>query len=225
MAVLVSQREIPRNGVTTSLKVHNGGALAEDRRIARSKKALRQALIELIEERGVDGFTVNDLCTYADLNRGTFYNHFHDKDEFLLSLEDEIIDDLEGFRVQLTRLSFADLVRYRLNSQPLPFLVDLFDYLREQGDFLHAVMGAGGDGRFSLRLRDAVCTNLIRSVLHERYRNNPTPFVDYYISFYASAYLGVITRWIENGMNESSETMARIAMRLFFIKPGESIEL
>ena len=41
----------------------------------------------------------------------------------------------------------------------------------------------------------------------------------------ASAYLGVITRWIETGMRESSEEMALIAMRLFFIKPGESIKL
>ena len=63
------------------------------------------------------------------------------------------------------------------------------------------------------------------SVLHERYRNDPEPFVGYYVAFFASAYLGVITRWIETGMRESSEEMALIAMRLFFIKPGESIKL
>ena len=79
--------------------------------------------------------------------------------------------------------------------------------------------------RFGPRLRDAVCTNLIQSILHERYRNNPEPFVQYYVAFFASAYLGVIQRWIETGMRESSEEMALIAMRLFFIKPGESITL
>ncbi len=35
----------------------------------------------------------------------------------------------------------------------------------------------------------------------------------------------VICRWIETGMEESSEEMARIAVRLLFIKPGESIKL
>ena len=34
-----------------------------------------------MEERGFDGITVNDLCVQADLNRGTFYNHFRDKDD------------------------------------------------------------------------------------------------------------------------------------------------
>lgn len=196
-----------------------------DRRIARSRRALRAALIELMEERGLDAVSVNDLCARADLNRGTFYNHFHDKDDLLTTLEDEVIDDLERIQEQMQSLTVMDLVRYRTRKQPLPFLVDLFDYLREQGDFLHAVTGPGGDIRFAPRLRDSVCANLIQTILHERYRNDPTPFVQYYVAFYASAYLGVIERWIETGMQESSEEMALIAMRLFFSKPGESITL
>ena len=200
-------------------------ATSTDRRIARSKRALRSALIELIEERGLDDVSVNDLCARADLNRGTFYNHFHDKDDLVTTLEDEVISDLERIQEQMKDLTVMDLVRYRMRKQPLPFLVDLFDYLREQGDFLHAITGPGGDIRFAPRLRDSVCANLIQTILHERYRANPTPFVQYYVAFYATAYLGVIEHWIETGMQESSEDMALIAMRLFFIKPGESIKL
>ncbi len=196
-----------------------------DRRIARSKRALRAALIELMEERGLDNISVNDICARADLNRGTFYNHFHDKDDLLTRLEDEIIADLERIQERMQGLTVMDLVRYRMRKQPLPFLVELFDYLREQGDFLHAVTGPGGDIRFAPRLRDSVCANLIQSILHERYRNDPTPFVQYYVAFYATAYLGVIQHWIDTGMKESSEEMALISMRLFFIKPGESITL
>lgn len=200
-------------------------ATSTDRRIARSKRALRSALIELIEERGLDDVSVNDLCARADLNRGTFYNHFHDKDDLVTTLEDEVISDLERIQEQMKDLTVMDLVRYRMRKQPLPFLVDLFDYLRDQGDFLHAITGPGGDIRFAPRLRDSVCANLIQTILHERYRANPTPFVQYYVAFYATAYLGVIEHWIETGMQESSEDMALIAMRLFFIKPGESITL
>ena len=208
-----------------SLLADTGGACVQDRRIVRSKRALRDALIALLEERGYDAFTVNDLCARADLNRGTFYNHFRDKEDLLLTLEDEVIADLDRFRAPLQELSLPQLLRCRVSGAPLPFLVDLFDYLREQAGFLHAVMGPGGDIRFAPRLRDAVCTDLIESILHARYRENPTPFVSYYVAFYASAYLGVITRWLETGMAESSEEMAAIALRLFFIKPGESIEL
>lgn len=201
------------------------GLCTEDRRITRSKKALRAALIGLMEERGFDGFTVNDLCARADLNRGTFYNHFHTKEGLLAALENEIMADLECFQNKLQGLSLKSVWSYRVKRRPLPFLVDLFDYLRGQGDFLHAALGPGGDIRFGPRLRDSVCTYLIQSILSERYRNDPEPFVGYYVAFFASAYLGIITRWIETGMQESSEEMALVAMRLLFIKPGESIKL
>ena len=196
-------------------------SICEDRRITRSKRALRDALIKLMEERGFEGFSVNDLCARADLNRGTFYNHFSDKESLLAALEDEIMADLERFQGQMAELTVHSLMTYRARKKPLPFLVELFEYLREQGDFLHAVLGPGGDVRFGPRLRDSICTNLVQSILHERYRNDPSPFVGYYVAFFASAYLGVIERWIETGMQESSEEMALIAMRLFFIKPGE----
>ena len=178
-----------------------------------------------MEERGLDAVSVNDLCARADLNRGTFYNHFRDKEDLLVALEDEVMADLDRFQAQMQDLTVRELMGYRVRKQPLPFLVELFDYLCEQGDFLHAVLGPGGDVRFGPRLRDAVCTNLIQSILHERYRNDPSPFVGYYVAFFASAYLGIIQRWIDTGMQESSEEMALIAMRLFFIKPGESIKL
>ena len=198
---------------------------AEDRRITRSKCALRDALVELIEERGLANFSASDLCSRANLNRGTLYNNFGDKDGLLAALEADIMSDLEGFQAQMRQLTLKDVLRYRVNKKPMPFLVSLFDYLREQSDFLHAVMGPKGDPSFGPRVRDAVCTEIIQTILHERYRNNPAPFVQYYVAFYASAYLGVITHWVETGMRESSQDMALIAMRLFFIKPGDPIKL
>ena len=198
---------------------------SQDRRIVKSKKALRSALISLMETKGFEAITVNDLCSAADLNRGTFYNHFSDKEDLLATLEDEVMDDISRIQSEMGTLAVRDVMAYCVAKKPLPFLITLFDYLREQGDFFHAVLGPGGDSRFGSRLRDSVCTNLIQGVLHEKYRNDPDPFVGYYLSFYASAYLGVITRWIETGMKEDSEQMARIAMRLLFIKPGEPIRL
>ena len=114
----------------------------------------------------------------------------------------------------------------RATGRPLPFLVELFDYLREQSDFLHAVLGPGGDVRFGPRLREAVCENLVQNILHEKYRDNPTVFVEYYVAFYAVGLPGH-HRPLDRARHAPNppKTMARIAMRLLFIKPGESIEL
>ena len=197
----------------------------EDRRITRTRTALRAALIACMEAQGLDAVSVGDLCEAADITRGTFYNHFKDKDALLLAFEDELIEGLGEIQARMAQVGLPELALTVAAKKPLPILVDLFDYLRSQGAFLHAVLGPGGDGSFANRLRDAACTNLVQSILHERYRKSTDAFVGYYVAFYASAYLGVIVRWIETGMRESSEDMARIAQRLLFIKPGESIKL
>lgn len=200
-------------------------AAERDPRIARSRAALREAFITLVEERGIDGFSVGDLCTSAGLNRGTFYNHFRDKESLLASFEDEVIEGLGGVLAKFQNIKLRELAAYSLTHRPLPMLVELYDYLREEGPFLHAMLGPGGDARFGMHLREAVCGRFVRSLLHERYQNDPSAFTRYYISFYSGAYLGVISEWIDSGMTETSEEMALISMRLLFIKPGESIKM
>lgn len=200
-------------------------AAERDPRIARSRAALREAFIALVEERGIDGFSVGDLCTSAGLNRGTFYNHFRDKESLLASFEDEVIEGLGGVLAKFQNVKLREIAACSLAHRPLPMLVELYDYLREEGPFLHAMLGPGGDARFGMRLREAVCGRFVRSLLHERYQNDPSAFTRYYISFYSGAYLGVISEWIDSGMTETSEEMALISMRLLFIKPGESIKM
>ena len=200
-------------------------AAERDPRIARSRAALREAFIALVEERGIDGFSVGDLCTSAGLNRGTFYNHFRDKESLLASFEDEVIEGLGGVLAKFQSIKLREIAACSLARRPLPMLVELYDYLREEGPFLHAMLGPGGDARFGMRLREAVCGRFVRSLLHERYQNDPSAFTRYYISFYSGAYLGVISEWIDSGMTETSEKMALISMRLLFIKPGESIKM
>ena len=197
----------------------------EDRRVVRTHTALRDALVALVEEKGLDAISVGDVCAAADITRGTFYNHFKDKETLVTSLEDDVISGLDVFQDRMADLSLPELAQCIALKRPLPLLVEMFDYLRSEGPFLHAMLGPGGDAAFARRLRDSVCTHLVHSILNEKYHHSTDPFVGYYVSFYASAYLGVIMRWVETGMKESSEEMARTAQRLLFIKPGEAIKL
>ena len=225
MPTLEKTRSAASAEKAVSAPVRHRAAPAEDRRITRSRAALRRAFVELMEESGFESITVNDLCTRAGLTRGTFYNHYSDKDALLDAFEQEVLDDLAVFERRLGEVGMGSVMYHIARKKPLPFLVELFDYLRSQGDFLHAVLGPGGDVRFAPRLRDSLCTQIVESILHEQYRDNPTAFVGYYVAFFASAYLGVITRWIDTGMPETSQEMALISQRLLFIKPGESIRL
>lgn len=176
-----------------------------DKRIAKSREALRCAFISLMEEHGLDAITIHDLCTTAGINRTTFYNHFKDKDQLLSYFEQDVLKRLEAFQPRIASLSVAELFACSLTKRPPHALIDLFALLGSEGDLLHALLGDGGDPAFSRALNEVVCVNIVRSVLHKKYREHPSVFVEYYISFYATAYLGVITRWILTGRHESAE--------------------
>jgi AcrR family transcriptional regulator len=62
-----------------------------DPRVVRTRQMLRDALVSLIEEKGFDAITIQDIADRAGLNRATFYLHYRDKQELLVkSLRDAI---------------------------------------------------------------------------------------------------------------------------------------
>lgn len=73
-----------------------------DRRAKRSVRLIKQAFRELVEEKGFEAVTVQDIADRADVNRGTFYAHFPDK----YALLDLIIR--EKFRMLLESRLSAD---------------------------------------------------------------------------------------------------------------------
>src|SRR5216683_17485 len=48
-------------------------------RVKRTQKLLREALIELIEERGFEALTIGELTRRAMVSRAAFYRHYQDK--------------------------------------------------------------------------------------------------------------------------------------------------
>jgi len=68
--------------------------------VRRTRRQLREALVQLVSEKGYDHVTVQDLIDRADLSRATFYAHFRDKDDLLLSGLDEL-EELGSVRAVL----------------------------------------------------------------------------------------------------------------------------
>ena len=68
-----------------------------DRRTRYTKKAIRDAYIELLYETDPAKVTVTEVCRRADINRGTFYLHYEDLPRVMEELEDEVYDEIIAF--------------------------------------------------------------------------------------------------------------------------------
>ena len=61
-----------------------------DKRILKTKKCLRDALLELMKEKPYKKITVREICEKSNTGRVTFYNHYDDKYDLLLDCFDNM---------------------------------------------------------------------------------------------------------------------------------------
>ncbi len=81
------------NGVTGGKKPIKNRS---DKRVAKTRKKLLAAALEVFSEYGIDASTIDDITDRADLGKGTFYRHFSDKREIATALVEQAIERLSG---------------------------------------------------------------------------------------------------------------------------------
>jgi AcrR family transcriptional regulator len=169
---------------------------SEDLRVKRTRKMLRDALVELIDEKGFESITVTDLAERAMINRATFYRHYRDKEDLFERCIDETVEELarvaESVIYELRdRATLADALYYIL-------LAD-FKYLAENADFGQVMLGR--DYLMKLGKHHAELFDLPID-------QGRMPY-DVSLSFSAAGYIGAMSWWLENEMPYSPEEMAR----------------
>ena len=190
---------------------------SNDRRTIRTKKMIRSALAELIEEKGFINISVTDLTQRADINRGTFYLHYVDKYDLLEKTEDEIIKEIEK---ETRHLDSVNMMNIDTTNEPLPFMVKLFEYFRENSAIIKSVLGFKGDPTFDGKIKKFIETNLFEKQKSKSFNVDQAVISEeYFIPYILSADLGVIQHWLEKGMKESPEEMALMLARMSLLGP------
>lgn len=111
------------------MSVSTPPTLRVDRRVQRTRRVLRSALIELVQQRGWDQVTVQDVCERADVGRSTFYVHYADKEELLISGFEELKSELRKHAA--TR------------EEPLGFTLALLEHTMQYQSVVRALTGTG----------------------------------------------------------------------------------
>ena len=68
----------------------------EDRRVTRTRRLLKQALVDLTSEQTFETITLRDITDRADIGYATFFRHYDGKDELMLEIFTGIIEELES---------------------------------------------------------------------------------------------------------------------------------
>jgi AcrR family transcriptional regulator len=185
-----------------------------DQRIRRTCERLGSALVALIQEKPIDDVTVQEVLDRASVGRSTFYLHYSDKDDLLLS-------QLEKF---LETMSTALSVRKEESHRVVP-VAELFAHIGSQKKLYRALADSGRlDDFFDLaqgyfargierRLRESErLANVRQSSL--RLSTLPPRELGARASALAGSMLSLLRWWLDRGAKESPRAMDELFHRM-----------
>jgi AcrR family transcriptional regulator len=184
--------------------------MVEDRRVRRTRRVLRAALLALIAERGYDRVSVQDILDRADLARATFYAHFHDKDDLLLNGWKELEQALREAMAAYVASPHAD------PADNIGTARALFEHVAEHRVLYRGLVGSRA-GPIVLKEVRGRFTALTREHLQDMIASRhsaPTVPVQAMAEFVVGALLGTLTWWLENEAPYSAQQIAEMVIRL-----------
>jgi AcrR family transcriptional regulator len=171
-----------------------------DHRVQRTHERLGMALMELIMQKHIDQITVQEVLDRAAVGRSTFYLHFRDTDDLLLS-------QLETFlEMQSTSLSVRKEKSYRV----VP-VAELFAHIGQQNRIYRALANSGclnefydlAQGYFARGIEQRLVDSGRLADLSARELNARA-------SALAGSLLSLLRWWLDRGEKESPDSMDKL---------------
>ena len=185
------------SGKKTTVKVKRKPKSKVDRRARRTRDALGDALVELMQERPFKSITVQDVLDRADVGRSTFYTHYRDKDDLFLS-------DVEDFWEMMSSM----LERSGEDSNRVAPVRELFAHIAEVKVFRDALV-ASGKAHDVMELGQGQFARTIEQRLMKLSKTKSTAAGQFAATAHAlsGALFSSLNWWIDRGMPVSAAEM------------------
>ncbi len=183
-----------------------------DRRKARTKHLLHGAILELLQEKSSEHITVTDITNRADVNRGTFYLHYKDVSDMFQQIEEATFDIIRNCIVQINPNEVAS---YSLKDEPHPKVVQLFEEMALNANYIRALLGPRGDLSYAIKIRKMMADHFVERFNHSQPQDQKMLLPrDYLVAYISSANLGIIMHWLETNMEKTPYEMGLMLTQL-----------
>ncbi len=178
----------------------------EERRVRKTKRAIRNAFAALLAEKDVNQITVKDIAERADINRKTFYNHYRGVYQVMDEIENSIVDD---FDLMLREASGNIDLR-----NPAMIYEKLTQLLQKDIDFYGNLLCMNGNNS----LRDKLFSRLKAHALVSMQARLPIAQreLELGIHFTFSGLMSVYQHWFQSDRALSLDELTKTVSRLSF---------
>ena len=177
-----------------------------DARVRRTRDALGDALVALMQEKPFETITVQDVLDRAQVSRSTFYSHYSDKDDLLMSDAEEFFESI----------SMALSVHGDKSDRVFP-VREFFVHLSDVQPFFKALVKSG-KYQENMELARGHFARGIERRLSElpRGKSIPPNQLSAIAFTHAGALLSLLTWWLDRGMRESPAEMDELFHRMIW---------
>lgn len=182
-----------------------------DLRVKRTNKYIIEAFIRLVEEKGFEQVTVQNIADEAMINRATFYAHYKDKQDLYEKIFDlaaesftsilDFEDFVQGNRIKIRKIEAA--------------MTELFLHIQKNRSFYLTIM-------------DASAIEIIRKklglILTERYQEIFSTLkitegdlevpLDFIIDYMTSIFVGTLHWWLTAETTMHADHLAKLVIKL-----------
>lgn len=166
-----------------------------DRRVQKTQNLLKEALVALISEKPYDSIAIKEILDRANVGRSTFYMHFRDKDDLLLSGIQQMLGPLP----QTGRVSPGKGYE-RILWFSLPVFEHHYRHAHAWGDRI----GPKARAILHEHLR-TVLADVIAQIMKKGFRaartGAPAVPTDLLSSYVSSTFVLVLNWWLDTGMS------------------------
>ena len=177
-----------------------------DRRILKTKKAIKSAFIELLAIKDFNDITIQDIADKADINRKTFYNYYNGIYEVVTEIEDEIVASFDEL--------FTDIEFQQDKDIPAMIFEKITTVINNSIDFYCGLLKINGNtdliNKMLNILKKKVKESLLkRIVIDEKY-------IDFVTEYCILGLLSTYLNWFNKNKNISIEQLTSDLTTIMF---------
>ncbi len=168
-----------------------------DRRVKRTKKALREALFSLLEKKPINEISVTELTHLADDNRATFYFYYTDLLDMLQQIQNETYRDFE----EVTDKTNASITTTEGFTE---YASNLLNYCKNHESLVKFIIKNDTNNQLYKKIQALMLKNIAGSkdVFDI---NNPARYTT---TFVLNGIIGTMIDWMDEGMEIQPNELA-----------------
>ena len=169
---------------------------SENRRVRMTKQLLKDALMELLEQKELTSITVTAICERADVHRSTFYKYYTDPADLMRDIEQ---DFLKMIPIPLR------VPGQQTQEQLLTETTAFFDKVKLNEKAFRILFGKSTGNSFALRMVDYLCS--WDFPVNKGVDEQTACYIRLYI---ACGTVGMLRQWIDTEFALSSRKIAEM---------------